>query len=451
MATSSISGLSSGLDTAAIIDQLMQLEAAPQTRLQNQQIAEKAKLVALRALNTDATLLRDKAETLSKPATWQTMQGTVTGSGASGVTVKVGAAATANTFSVTVDKVATRHQLGFTDSNAMSDVVVSGATVKLTAHDGTEHDLDTGGGTLTELVAAINASTADTGVTATAVKTADGSYRLLTQSTATGANSSFTLTNDDGSDLLGGATVSAGSDAQVTLGAGITATSSSNTFTDLVPGVDVTIDATAAVGSKATVTVAQNSTNIATTVKDLVTQINALLTSIDAKTATDPNANGVIAGNTNARGLRNALLETVFAGAGAGAKTMADVGIQTDRYGKLVFDEAKFKDAYAKDAEGVAEMFTKGATTAEDGWAARIRTAANDASDRVTGSLTSAISSGDATVSRFTKNIEAWDDRLELRRKSLERQYAALETALSGLQSQGNWLAGQIAGLPSWS
>jgi flagellar hook-associated protein 2 len=449
VATSSISGLSSGLDTASIIDQLMRLEALPQTRLQNQQIAEKSRLAAFRALNTDTTLLRDKAETLAKAATWETVQGTVTGSGAAGVTVKVAGTAAPNSFSVTVDQLATRHQLGFTDSSAMSDVVVSGSDVKLTTNDGTEHVISTGGGTLAELVAAINAKTADTGVSATAVKTADGSYRLLAQSTATGADSTFTLTNDDDSPLLGDATVSAGTDAQISLGAGITATSSSNTFTALVPGVDLTLDPTAAIGSQATVTVAQNTTTISDTVKALVTQINSLLGSIDDKTSTKTGVVGVIAGDTTARGLRNSLLESVFAG--AGATTMADAGIQTDRYGKLVFDEAKFKDAYAKDPEAVAAMFTSGATTATDGWAARIKTAANVACDRVTGTLTSAISSGDATISRFTKSIDAWDDRLELRRSTLERQYAALETALSGLQSQGSWLSSQIAGLPSWS
>ena len=47
--------------------------------------------------------------------------------------------------------------------------MVAGATVRLTANDGTVHDLPTGGGTLTEVVTAINAATADTGVTATAV------------------------------------------------------------------------------------------------------------------------------------------------------------------------------------------------------------------------------------------------------------------------------------------
>ncbi|GAA4377019.1 flagellar filament capping protein FliD [Nocardioides caricicola] len=451
MATSSISGLASGLNTAEIIDQLMQLEALPQTRLENQQATEKAKLAALRATNTDTTLLRDKADALSKATTWQTVKGTVTGPGATGVTVKVAGTALANTFNVTVDKLAARTQLGFTDSADMSDVVVAGAGIKITTHDGTVHDIATGGGTLTELVSAINASSKDTGVSATAVKTADGTYRLLAQSTATGATTDFTLTNDDESDLLGGATVSAGSDAQISLGAGITATSSSNTFTNLAPGVDVTLDPSATIGSKATVTVAQDPTTITDTVKALVTQLNSLLGGIDGLTATKTatSAGGALAGDSTARGVRNSLLETVFVQ--GGTSTMADVGIQTDRYGKLVFDEAKFKEAYAKDPAAVAAMFTAGATTAEDGWAARLKSTATLACDRVSGTLTSAIASRDATVTRFTKSIADWDDRLELRRAALEKQYSALETALSGLQSQGNWLASQIAGLPSWS
>lgn len=441
-----VSGLASGLDTATIINQLMQLEAIPQTRLKNQQTADKARLTALRTLNTDTVALRDKAETLSKPATWETLKGTVTGTGAAGMTVKVAGTATANTFSVTVDHVATRHQLGFTDPAAMSDVVVSGAGLKLTTNDGTVHDIDTGGGTLTEVVAAINAMTADTGVSATAVKVADGSYRLLAQSTATGASSSFTLTNDDDSPLLGDATVTAGKDAQISLGGGMTATSSTNTFTGLVPGVDLTIDPTATLGSTATVTVAQSSDSITGSVKELVDSINKMLTSIDAQTArkTATSAAGAMAGESAARELRNRLLETVF-----GGDSMAGAGLQTDRYGKLVFDEAKFKDAYAKDPAAVAALFTTGGS--DDGWAARVHEVADAASDRVTGSITSAINGRDAQIARYTKSIDAWDDRLEMRRTTLTRQYTALETALSGMQSQGNWLASQIASLPSWS
>jgi flagellar hook-associated protein 2 len=39
--------------------------------------------------------------------------------------------------------------------------------------------------------------------------------------------------------------------------------------------------------------------------------------------------------------------------------------------------------------------------------------------------------------------------RLELRRTTLTRQFTALETALSRMNSQSSWLAGQISSLPT--
>src|SRR6476659_1880831 len=222
MATSSISGLASGLDTAGIIDQLMQLEAVSQNRLKLQQSTQKTVLTALQSLNTDVSLLGSKADTLAQASTWQTMKATSSGTDLSAA---VGTTATAGSFSVRVDKLATRHQFALTDAHALTDVVVPGGGtttgVRLTSDDGTVHDLPTGGGTLGEVVTAINASTTTTGVSASAVKVADGSYRLLVQSTATGATSDFTLTNTDGTALMGGVDVSTfhqGQDAQVTVG-----------------------------------------------------------------------------------------------------------------------------------------------------------------------------------------------------------------------------------------
>ncbi len=448
MATSSISGLASGLDTASIIDQLMQLEALPQSRLRSQQTAEKSVLTALRALNTDTALLASKAGTLAKAATWQTLKATVTGTG---VTATASAAASATSFSFTIDRLAATHQLGFTNGAALTDVVVSGASVTITGSDNVPHSISTGGGTLSELVAAINGSTSTTGVKATAVKVADGSYRLLAESSTTGAATSFTLTNADGSALLGGAAVRAGADAQISLGLGITATSTTNTFAELVPGVTVTLGATATLGSTATVAVAQDTSTIKSSVSSFVDQLNNLLTSIDTQSATKTSttAAGVLAGDSTARSLRSALLNTVF---GTDTTTsMSSLGIQTDRYGKLVFNAETFDKAYAADPAAVAAQFTTGATTATDGWAARVATVAKSASDPTTGTIAAAIDGRTPTIDRLTKSIADWDDRLELRRTSLQRTYTALETALSKLQSQGNWLAGQIASLPTYS
>jgi flagellar hook-associated protein 2 len=446
VATSSISGLASGLDTASIIDQLMQLEAVPQTKLSTQKDTENAVLSSLRALNTDAALLASKAATLAKPATWQTLQGTVTGSG---VSVSVTDKASATSFTMTVDKLATTHQVGFSTAAALTDVVASG-DLKLTKSDGTVTSISTGTGSLQDVVAGINAKTSDTGVKATAVRVADGSYRLLTESTKTGASSAFTLTNADGSDLLGGTTVRAGADAQISMGLGITATSSTNTFTDIVPGVTLTIDPTTTLGSSSTVSVAQNSSGIASSIGSLVDQVNALLTKLDTQTAvkSGTNAAGVLVGDPTARALRNQLLQTVF---GDSTSSMATYGLQTDRSGKLVFDASTFSTAYAKDPAGVAAKFTTGATPAQDGWVARVATVTKLASDSTDGTLANAIAGHTSTVDRLTKSISDWDDRLALRRTSLERQYTALETALSSLNSQSSWLSSQIASLPTYS
>jgi flagellar hook-associated protein 2 len=445
-ATSSISGLASGLDTASIIDQLMQLETVPQDKLKTSQDNENSVLSALRSLNTDTALLASKAATLAKTSTWQTLQGTSTGTG---VSVAVTDKASAASFSLTVDRLATTHQLGFTTGAALTDVV-AGSQIKITGSDGVAHDISVGGGTLQEIVTAINGSSTDTGVKATAVKVADGSYRLIAESTKTGAASAFTLTNGDGSDLLGGAAVRTATDAQLNMGLGITATSSTNTFTDIVPGVSITLDPTTVVGTTSTVNVARNSSSISSSLSSFVDQINALLTKIDTQTAvkSDTAAAGVLVGDPTARALRDQLLNTVF---GDNTTSMATYGIQTDRYGKLVFDSATFQKAYAADPDGVAAKFTTGATTAQDGWVARVSSITKGASDSLEGTFASAINGHTTTVDRLQKSIEDWDTRLELRRSSLERQYTALETALSNLQSQSSWLASQISSLPTYS
>ena len=449
----SISGLASGLDTATIIEQLMQLEAISQNRLKAQQSTQKSVLAALQALNTDTSLLAGKAEALAKASAWQTMKATST---STEVTATAGAAATTSSFSVRVDRLAAAHQFALTDARALTDVVVPGGgaatTVRLTTHDGTVHDLATGGGTLQELVTAINGATKDTGVSAAAVKVTDGSYRLMVSSTKTGAASDFTLTNTDGSALMGGvdaATLRAGADAQITVG-GITATSSTNVFTDVVSGVTLTLKDTVALGHTATISVAQDTAGVKAAVKALVDQVNALLTKIDTQTAGAKGSAsaGVLAGDATARSLRSALLNTVFR---EDNTSMASVGIQTDRYGKLVFNEADFDKAYAADPAKVAAQFTAGATTETNGWAARLQAAAKAASDSEKGTITAAVKGRQTSIDRLDDSIEAWDLRLEMRRTTLTRQFTALETALSKMQSQGNWLAGQLASLPSYS
>lgn len=445
MGTTSISGLASGLDTATIIDQLMQLEAVSQNRLKTKQAGEQKALTSLQSLNSSFASLQTAAANLAKPTSWQSLKAT---SSSPLVTVTTGTSPAATSFSITVDSLASAAQTAYAEDTQLSAAVVTGP-VNLTAADGTSHAIATGTGSLADLVSGINAAKA--GVTATAVRTGTDTYRLQLTADSTGAAQTIGLT---GVSLTpSGSTI--GSDARIRVGSqGIASTSKTNIFTDLTPGVTVTLDPSAVAGGStpttATIRVAQDTSGVKATVKALVDQVNAVLTTIDTQSAhsSTGTAAGVLSGDATVRSLRNALAGTVF---GTDNTSLSTLGIQTDRDGKLVFDGDAFDKAYTADPVGTAARFTSATATAPDGFAARVAAVAKAASDSTTGTLTSAIAGRKSSIDRLGNDIDDWDTRLELRRTSLTRQYTALETALSSMQSQGNWLAGQIAHLPTSS
>ncbi len=438
---SSISGLSSGLDTASIIDQLMQLEAMPQTRLKTRVSTEQSLVTTLQTLNTKVALLGSKASALAKPAAWEPL---VSSSSNTGISVATSSGLGPTHLTVTVTSVAQTHQLGFSDAHALTDQVTGTSTsVLLDRFEGPPTTLSTDG-TLTGLVSAINDPANATGLRASAVRVADGQYRLLVESAVTGAAQDFALTEEDGSPLMGGATVRAGSDAAIDIGAGISVTSTTNSFADIVPGLSISLTAGTTVGATSTVVVTRDTAGISASVRGLVDAVNTLLTDIDAQSSYNAatGAKGPLSGDSTVRALRGKVLDSVFPTDGS---SLAGLGIQLDRNGKLTLDAAAFTAAYALDPSGVAAQFT----TSQNGFAARLSTVTKAASDPSEGSLTAAITGRSSGISRMKDNIEDWDRRLELRRTALTRQFTALETALNQMTSQSSWLAGQISSLPN--
>ena len=109
MATSSISGLvERSRHRRRSSTSSCSSRPIPQSRLKTQQTTEKSVLTALRALNTDASLLASKAETLAKAGHLADREGTVTGSRRHGVSVDRSAHRRSERFSVTVDQLGHR-------------------------------------------------------------------------------------------------------------------------------------------------------------------------------------------------------------------------------------------------------------------------------------------------------------------------------------------------------
>ena len=449
MATASISGLGSGLDTASIVSQLMQLERVQQTKLKNRVSTEQSTVQILQNLNTRFATLATTASTLGKAESWDALSTT---SSSEGVSVKAGSGASVTSFSAKVLSLATSHGETYTDTAALTDVLVpvdadSGKRLLSIAHqDGTTTTVDTGDGSLRSVVDALNSSANATGVRANMLQVSEGSYRLVVDATATGSTSSFTLTAADGSALLGGAEAArtrGGSDAKIEI-SGFTLVSKSNTFTDVMPDVSVTLTSKARIDESVELGVTRDAAKQSQAVKSFVADINALLTEIDTRTAYNPTSKsaGALSGDSVVRSLRDSLASTIFPADGT---SMADLGVQVDRSGKLVFDEEAFAAAYAADPAKVAAGFS----VENGGFAARVKEVADRASDRYNGSLSSAIQGRNDSITRLNDSISQWDLRLELREIALSRQFSALDVALSNMNSQSAWLSGQLNSLSS--
>ena len=438
--TASVSGLVSGIDTQSIISQLMQVEAQTQTNLKTRVTREQSNVTSLQDLNSAFAALTTSAGDLAKATAWNPV--TVT---SSSTLVKATAGATPVTgpLSFTVGHTALAHQLSFTTTAALGATVTTGSTLVHIDHlDGTTQDIDTGDGSLQGLITALNAS--GTGLKASTVRLDDGTYRLQVTSSTTGAASDFTLTNTDGSAILGGPVVTAGRDAELTIGTDVVH-SSTNVFAGVANGLDVTLDPTVADGTVVNLSVQQDTAGMTAKVKAIVDSINAALTKIDGLTAynSTTKTSGPLAGDAGIRSLRTTLLETVYPPDGS---SLAGVGIQLDRYGKLTFDASAFTTAFAADPTAVAAKFTSGAVS---GFAARVQAVAKGASDPINGSITSSITGHNSTIKELQDSIANWDNRLALRQQMLSAQFTAMETALSQLNSQSSWISAQLGALTS--
>lgn len=454
----SIDGLASGLNTGAIIAQLMQLERQGQVRLQNQQKQTETAISALQNLNGKFLAVSSAAKLFSTGTTstgWNAMTALSTDPARATVTTTSGASTGDVTFAVKQLASAETWKTSGTTA-ALSDVVVApGSSLTLTK-DGVTKTVATGDGTLSSLIEGIKA--AGGGVTASAVQVSPGAYALQLTSSSTG-DTAISLTDSGGLDPFAGrplgslALVNDGKNALLQVGVaadgsgGYAVTRTSNTVTDLLAGTTITLlkqDPAVPV----TVRTTSDATAVADNVAKLVDMVNSTLTEISRTGSYDSATKkaGILYGDGAVRSLRDRLVSAVTGGS---TSSPGLVGVSVQRDGTVKFDRTKFLAELAKDPAAVQ------ATLGEAGMAGRLAGVA-DAATRSqtaaggTGIITGAVSNRQRSVTSLQSDIKQWDNRLALREQRLTAQFASLEKALGSAQSQGQWLSGQLAGLPSW-
>lgn len=326
--------------------------------------------------------------------------------------------------------------------------------------------------TVTTLAAKINASGA--GVVATVFKDGTGE-RLLLRSKSTGADAGFRLqaTDADGnnSDNAGlsrfaydpqtaaygmassGIPAQNGQDAKARIN-GLAVTSKTNTLTDNIPGVTITLTATTTtnygtvseVKSPATMSIREDVTPAVKNVQDFITAYNTLaasladMTKYDAATKTP----SVFQGDSAILGLQSILRNMVGSvSSGSAYKRLSDIGVERQLDGSLTLNTTKLSVA-ANNGTELQKLFTNDNNNAQtDGFAVKF----NDLAKGVLatgGSVANKATSLQKELDRNAKEQTRVNDRAAAFETRLRKQYTALDTKMASLNALNAYVAQQV-------
>lgn len=461
-------GIGSGLDINGIISKLMQVEQQPLIALARKEASYQSKISALGSLQSALSSLKTAASAMV-PSTGQTAAAKYTSYSATVADSTIASAsastgAVAGAYSLEVTSLAKSHQL-------MSAAYLSGETTVVgavgetiviergsvsggifTGKTGTSPitiTIDDTNKTLAGIRDAINAAKA--GVTATIVTGDTGAQLVLTgdspgtkdiiRTTGTLAAMNYNPVDQSGSLTQ----KQPATDAVIKLN-GVTVTKQSNTITDALTGVSLTLAKETT--SATTVTVSKNTTStltasfaaLAKAYNDLAKAMNEL-GSYDAETQ----KGGPLLGNTTLRSVESRMrrvLGEVPAGATGTYTRLAQVGITLQRDGTMAVDSSKLQTAATADFESVTSL------------ASALGSALKSATDSMVGTggtIPSATAGLNASINDINDRREAFALRLTQVEARYRKQFTALDTMISSMNSTSAYLTQQLASLSSFT
>jgi flagellar hook-associated protein 2 len=454
-----IGGLASGLDTNSIIDQLMQVERLPRTRLDQKASSIAARQSVLADFQSRLRSVESAAQGLRSIGLWSQAQ-TASSSDATRLSAAIvsGSGAGVGGYQVDVSQLANAAQRTYSFVSP-----ASAGTITIDGHD----TAVAAGASLRDVVSAINS---DGRATVYAAATDSGTLVLSTR--ATGDTGAGFIALSDGTGSLTEQTGKAkqGRDAQFTVD-GVAGTSTSNEVTSAIAGVRLSLRGVTTVSGPITVSVGAPTVDTAA-VKDKLrafvdvynSTVDAIRAKLDERSVKDPRTTeqqqaGMLNGDTTLTAILSQMRQAIYTsvrGLPDGMSSLADLGVSTGSAsstisrdalaGKLELDDAKLDAALAGDASGVRDLLAGPGNVG--GWARTFERIVHDA-DTTGGTIDVRITGADAELKRLQQSMADMDDRLALKEQTLRAQFTAMETALSQSQAQSSWLSGQLASLNS--
>jgi flagellar hook-associated protein 2 len=458
MAGITSAGVGSGLDLESIIQVSVEAENAPkEARFVEKESSLNLQLTVLGQIKSDTSALTDAMEILSDIDNFTKRAATITQpSDGDIIAVSTTSAATAGSFEVEVQQLAQGSRAVQDDANsytATTDVVTaSGGTLTFTAGAKTFDVTLAAGATLADLRQAINDATDNFGLTANIINTGGVSplSKLVMSSDETGAGNDLSITSNTAEldkvsttangGAAGGMVIAPADQARdaIMIIDGISTSSSSNTFTDVIQ--DTNITALRVDTNKGTLNIQTDKESVRETIEKFVESFNSAI--LGLKTAVTSKVT-----DGTARGLRSALINQVgslVAGAG-NLQSIYDLGISLEKDNTLKIDSSKLSDKLNESYDDIGTLFAG---------AGGVGLMINDTLELYTKS-SGIISNQEDNVKLQQRDVESerekHDYRMELYEERLRKKYASLDVLIASLRAQGSAVTSALSNLPGFT
>ncbi|WP_115561988.1 flagellar filament capping protein FliD [Xanthomonas arboricola] len=432
-----ISTSGSGLDIPTVVSTLVSRQKDPeQARINKAGTAATTQLSAISQIKSSMTTLKSALDKVVSSADTNAYKATVPTD--AGFTATTTSSAAPGNYSVEVVSLAASQKLA---SGAFTaDATVGSGTLTIGYGDQNVTVDISGTDKLTDIAAAINKAAGGKGVTASVVTANDGQH-LVFNAVDSGTKGALTVSASDpslnsltfGAGVTGGLTQQvAAADALVRVD-GFERTSSSNTISDIVPGVVLNLTK-AAEGTKFNLGVAADTSGLKanlTAYAAAYNTANTLLAKSSAYDATTKTASA-LTGDSLVRGLQQQLRGQVS----GNVNELKALGLTIDKDGVMSFDGAKFDTAIASDGGAAAEVLGK-----DSKFGSGMTKLLDSNVNANNGTLTLRSDSLNKTIKGYEADLDDLDARMTKLTDRYTAQFTAMETMISKLQSSASSLS----------
>lgn len=437
-------GISSGIDTKAIIQATIAAQRVPINQLNSKKSSYNAQISNLGQLASKLSELQTLAKDMSKTSNVLAFTFGIGDDKVIGATADGAASAGRYDLEVTQLAQAEKNRSSAFGSN-FSEVRAGTLTIQTAGDDPIEVTIDEGM-TLEDLVDRINGSGAK--VDASIVRDGTSSFLQLTASESGheiggSADDAIVLTENYtgvGGQALGLTQVVQAKNATFTVD-GLPIESRTNKPTDVLPGLELDLKKL----GTSSLEVAPDKAGTKEKMKAFVDLVNGVMDLVKSSTRTSDGARVAEPDPTIERlgsELRSLLIESV-PGLPSDRNSLARIGLSMNASGKLEIDNTRFDASLDKDIRSIGRLFTN----SEDGLSTKLESILERYTESVDGVLTNRKKALNGRVDQLDQQMERMELRLGRTQSTLERQFAAMEQALAGIQAQGQALTSLLYGL----